>query len=297
MTETVVYNLTSAATGSSSSSSSATTSNFTIQASTPYLLLISRVSGSGDSVSSFSSSGLSPSLGTSSFTSVASQNYNTSDWQWAYYFTSSSSASGTGTITVHFAQSGSQTYIDLVALGGASTTAPVVTATSARRRAAAPATPPTSPAPPPQPTRASSAWSPHQLRLKPLPQRQPVDDQPHIEPLIQRLPSRVRHRPRQPERDHHNLQQRHLGHTRTRNQRATWLQRQHDDHDRQRPVERERGHGDLGRVAELHAVGGDERGCGHDHAYGVRAAVERADDVHERGDDCGDGVGVGERDV
>ena len=126
-TETVVYNLTSAATGSSSSSSSATTSNFTIQANTPYLLLISRVSGSGDSVSSFSSSGLSPSLGTSSFTSVASQNYNTSDWQWAYYFTSSSSASGTGTITVHFAQSGSQTYIDLVALGGASTTAPVVT--------------------------------------------------------------------------------------------------------------------------------------------------------------------------
>ena len=126
MTATVVYSIASVATGSGSSSSSATTASFAVQASTPYVLLITRGSASGDSVSSFSSSGLSPSLSTSSFTQAASQNWNTSDWQWAYYFVSSGGASGTGTITVSFAKTGT-TYLNLVKLGGASTSAPVVT--------------------------------------------------------------------------------------------------------------------------------------------------------------------------
>jgi hypothetical protein len=127
MAATYVYAISSVATGNGSGSTTATTASFTIQPNTPYLLLISRASASGDSVSSVSSSGLTPALSTSSLTSITSQNYNTSDWNFAYYVVSSGSASGSGTITINFAKSGT-TYMDLVALKGASTTAPVVTA-------------------------------------------------------------------------------------------------------------------------------------------------------------------------
>ena len=57
---------------------------------------------------------------------MAAQSFSSTNWEWAYYFVSSSSASGSGTITVNFGKSGN-TIVDLVALSGASTGAPVVT--------------------------------------------------------------------------------------------------------------------------------------------------------------------------
>jgi hypothetical protein len=127
MPATYVYGITSAASANTTTSSTtSTTSSFAIQPNTPYLLLITRVSAASDSVSSFSSTSLTPALSTASFTQVTSQNYNTSDYQWAYYFVSPGSASGTGTITVNFAKKGT-VYLDLVALAGANTTTPVLT--------------------------------------------------------------------------------------------------------------------------------------------------------------------------
>jgi hypothetical protein len=131
MAATYVYSATSAASGTATSGSSGTTSSFTVAASTTYLLLVSRNSASGDGITSITSSGLSPALSLSSFTSITSQNFNTADYQWAYWITTSSSASGTGTLTINFTNSlgsSQMTLVDLVKLGGNSTTTPVVTA-------------------------------------------------------------------------------------------------------------------------------------------------------------------------
>jgi photosystem II stability/assembly factor-like uncharacterized protein len=110
------------------------TGSFTLQPSTTYLLLVFRHSSANDSISSISSSGLSPALTLGSFTSITSQTYNTSDYQWAYYLTTSSSASGTGTLTVNFANalSGTETsMVSLLALGGNSSSNPIVTGNEA----------------------------------------------------------------------------------------------------------------------------------------------------------------------
>jgi hypothetical protein len=133
MAKTVVYNVTSAASVSDSTffSNSSTTSQFTVSPNTTYVLLVSRHSTGSDAITSISSSGLSPALSTSSFTSISSQSYNTSDYQWAYYMTTGS-ASGTGSLTVNFAQRlfiGNQvTIINLIRLQGNSTTTPILTA-------------------------------------------------------------------------------------------------------------------------------------------------------------------------
>jgi hypothetical protein len=132
MTATNVYSASSVATGTATNGSSATTASFTIQPSTTYLLLVYETSNSALSVSSIASTGLAPALSTSSFTSTASETYNSSnDNAWAYWITTSASASGAGTITVTFSRglagSGKQAVIDLVQLGGTSSTAPVVT--------------------------------------------------------------------------------------------------------------------------------------------------------------------------
>jgi hypothetical protein len=95
--------------------------------STTYLLFVFRSSLINDNITSISSTGLTPALSTSSFTSITSQTYNTLDYQWAYWVTTSSSASGTGTLNVSFANANTLTIIDLVKLGGNSTSAPVVT--------------------------------------------------------------------------------------------------------------------------------------------------------------------------
>jgi hypothetical protein len=129
MTSTYVWSVSSAASGTSTSGTSVTTSSFTVQPSTTYLLLVFRHSSASDSVSSLSSSGLSPSLTLSSFTSVSSQTYNSIDYQWAYWITTASNASGTGTLTVNFANTlagGQISIVDLIALGGNSTTNPIV---------------------------------------------------------------------------------------------------------------------------------------------------------------------------
>jgi hypothetical protein len=129
MTSTVAWSESSVASGSSTLGTSVTTSSFTVKPSTTYLLLLFRHSSSGDSVSSISSSGLSPSLTTSSFSAITSQNFNTSDYQWAYYITTASNASGTGTLTINFTQvlASGITLADLVQLGGNNTTTPIVT--------------------------------------------------------------------------------------------------------------------------------------------------------------------------
>ena len=90
-----------------------------------YLLLVSRTSATGDSISSISSTGLTPSLTTASFTSVTSQNYNTSGYQWVYSLTTAST--GTGTITVNFVKTANNAQIDLLAITGANATTPIVT--------------------------------------------------------------------------------------------------------------------------------------------------------------------------
>jgi hypothetical protein len=129
---TYVYSVSSAASANDTSLNNFTaTSSFTVQPSTTYLLLIDRHSSAGDGISSISSSGLTPALSTPSFTSIAAQSYNSSaDYDWAYWITTSSSASGTGTITVNFTNtlaSGQVTIVDLIALGGNNTAAPIVT--------------------------------------------------------------------------------------------------------------------------------------------------------------------------
>jgi hypothetical protein len=130
MASTTVYSVSSAANAvSTATTSNATTSSFTVQPNTTYLLLVFRHSSASDSISSISSSGLSPALTQASFTSVASQTFNALDYQWAYYVTTSSSANGTGTLTVNFANtlgSGQVTVLDLIALGGNNTSNPIV---------------------------------------------------------------------------------------------------------------------------------------------------------------------------
>ena len=101
---------------------------------TTYLLLIARHSLAADSIASITSTGLAPALSTSSFTSASSQTYNTVDYQWAYVVTTSGAASGTGTLTVNFSKtlgSGGSTILDLIAIAGDSTSAPIVTANTA----------------------------------------------------------------------------------------------------------------------------------------------------------------------
>jgi hypothetical protein len=131
MAETVVYTATSVANATDTNrDNSTTTSSFTIKPNATYVLLVSRSSQSGDSITAITSSGLSPALTTASFTSIASHPYATSGYQWAYYLTTGSGASGTGALTVKFAKtlgSSQSTIIDLVQIGGNSTSAPIVT--------------------------------------------------------------------------------------------------------------------------------------------------------------------------
>jgi hypothetical protein len=132
MASTTVYSVSSAASvTSTTASSSATTTSFAVQPSTTYLLLVFRHSASGDGITSISSSGLSPALSLSSFTSITSQNYNTATtYQWAYWVTTDAAASGTGTLTINFTKTlgaGQITIVDLVAVGGNNTTNPVLT--------------------------------------------------------------------------------------------------------------------------------------------------------------------------
>ena len=130
MASTTVYSVSSAASvTSTAATSTATTSNFTVQPSTTYLLLVFRHSTAGDGISSISSTSLSPSLSTASFTSISSQTYNSVEYQWAYWITTASNASGTGSLTVNFTNtlgSGQVTVIDLIALGGNDTSNPIV---------------------------------------------------------------------------------------------------------------------------------------------------------------------------
>jgi Bacterial Ig-like domain (group 3)/Fibronectin type III domain len=131
MTSTTVYSETSVASVTATSGTSAKTTTFSVQPNTTYLLLAFRHSSTGDGITAISSSGMTPALMTSSFASVASQTYNTSNYQWAYYVTTGSTASGaSSSLTVTFTKnlgSGQATILDLVRLGGNSTTAPVVT--------------------------------------------------------------------------------------------------------------------------------------------------------------------------
>jgi len=126
MPQTATYSMQSVASATDASkNSNITTSSFTIKPSTTYLLLISRTSGTGDSVSSISSSGFSPAV--SAFTKVGEVNYNKNNWQWAYYVTTPSTESGNGTFTISFGVKGPLSIVDLVQLGGNSTSAPIVT--------------------------------------------------------------------------------------------------------------------------------------------------------------------------
>jgi hypothetical protein len=131
MTKTVAYTLTSAASVTATSGAAATTSTFSVAPSTTYLLLVFRHSASGDGITSIASSGMTPALTTSSFTQVTTQTYNTADYQWAYYVTTGSGATGTSsTLTINFTRtlgSGQSTIVDLLRIGGNSTSAPVVT--------------------------------------------------------------------------------------------------------------------------------------------------------------------------
>jgi hypothetical protein len=131
MTEVSVFSATSAGSNNDTSADNATSVYFTLAPSTTYVLFATRHSASGDSVSSVSSSGVTSSL---SLTQVASQNYNTTGYQWAYWFTSPSSASGSESITLHFAKTQTTseiTILDLVQLGGVSTSSPIVTTNKA----------------------------------------------------------------------------------------------------------------------------------------------------------------------
>jgi hypothetical protein len=132
MSSTSVYTATSVANRTATSGTSAATTTFSVQPNTTYVLFVFRHSASGDGITSISSSGMTPALTTSSFTSVASQTYNTSDYQWAYYLTTGASATGTSsTLTVNFTRnlgSGQVTILDLIRLGGNNTSTPVVTA-------------------------------------------------------------------------------------------------------------------------------------------------------------------------
>jgi hypothetical protein len=129
MTKTYLYSESSVAGATDTSpGSSTTTSSFSVLPSTTYLLLVSRHSQGGDGITGISTTGLTPTLTTSSFTSVASQSYSKNNYQWAYYITTSSSASGTGTLTVTFTKplaGGQVTILNLIQLQGNSTTAPI----------------------------------------------------------------------------------------------------------------------------------------------------------------------------
>jgi hypothetical protein len=131
MVETVVYTATSVANATDVNRDNATTtSSFTIKPNATYVLFVSRNSQSGDSLSSITSSGLSPALTTTSFTSITSNPYATGAYQWAYYLTTGSGAGGTGTLTVKFAKTlgtSQSTIVDLVQIGGNSTSGPIVT--------------------------------------------------------------------------------------------------------------------------------------------------------------------------
>ena len=131
MGESVAYSETSAASAvDTSADSSTTTSSFTIQPNTTYVLLVSRHSQAGDSISSISSTGLTPALSTASFALIGSQTYNSVDYQWAYDVTTSGTNNGNGTLTVGFAKTlaaGGSTILELLQLGGNNTTNPVVT--------------------------------------------------------------------------------------------------------------------------------------------------------------------------
>jgi Bacterial Ig-like domain (group 3)/Fibronectin type III domain len=131
MPATVAYTETSAASATATSGTSARTTTFSVQPNTTYLLFVFRHSATGDGITGISSSGMTPALTTSSFTSIASQTYNTSNYQWAYYVTTGGSATGANSaLTVTFTRAlgaGQVTILDLVRLGANNTGAPVVT--------------------------------------------------------------------------------------------------------------------------------------------------------------------------
>ncbi len=133
MEPTYVYSASSVASGIATSGTSVATSSFTLQPSTTYLLLVYTVTKNGDTISSIGSSGLTPSLTTGSFTAISSQAYSTgTNNQWAYWITTSSGASGSGTITVNLGvKIDTEAVVDVIQLGGTSSTAPIVTSNEA----------------------------------------------------------------------------------------------------------------------------------------------------------------------
>ena len=132
MGQTVVYSERSVASATDTSATSATTTtSFAVEPNTTYVLLVSRHSQASDSITSITSTGLTPALSTASFASIASQTFNSVDYQWAYDITTPATASGTGTLTVSFSKTlgaGGSTIVDLVQLAGNNTTTPIVTA-------------------------------------------------------------------------------------------------------------------------------------------------------------------------
>jgi hypothetical protein len=131
MSATTVWSGTSAASASATTGTSATTSTFTVAANTTYVLVVFRHSSASDSITSISSTGLTPALSTSSFSLITSQTFSSSYYQWAYSVTTGASASGTGTLTVNFRNTLSSgiTLVDLAQIAGNSLTTPVVAAT------------------------------------------------------------------------------------------------------------------------------------------------------------------------
>lgn len=100
--------------------SSVTSSSFTVSAGTSYLVFVYSKSGSGDTAAPTSTFGTG-----ASFNAVGSrQDYGTGAHNWAWYLTG---ASGTGTIKITFSQPTSRAFIEVIAIGGADTSNPIVT--------------------------------------------------------------------------------------------------------------------------------------------------------------------------
>jgi hypothetical protein len=117
---------------------SATTSSFALRPNTSYLLLVSRVSSAGDSITHLASAGLRPALSTASFTRIGSHSFAVRNWQWAYFVRTGPHALGSGTLTARFAKPASPlTVLDLVSLGPSRAVGGVGTSSGSRRVAAA----------------------------------------------------------------------------------------------------------------------------------------------------------------
>ncbi len=114
-----VYAYSEAAAGSATSGTSATSTSFTLTANTSYLVFAFNDSNTtGDSATVTSSSfGTAPTI-----TALGSAPYDGKYLEWAGYLTG---GSGTGAVTVTFAKTTRQIYLEVIAVQGASTGSPV----------------------------------------------------------------------------------------------------------------------------------------------------------------------------